>query len=192
MKLNRVLWCLSLFFVLCSIAFADDLPPGDPRMVIDDPICDSNVPCAPLVTPGVEFTFTAGADGNTATPGSFQVSGGNFFNLDVETFGAIDPSLVNCESNKFSCVVTDLGDVTDMFFSIPVCEAEVCSGGFPNGDVFTITLQGWQVEQEFFAIANLSSRPTSARISAPEPSVVLLLGTGVLAIVGRKRYMLRT
>lgn len=192
MKLNRLFWFLSLFFVLCSIAFADDLPPGDPRMVIDDPICDSNVPCAPLVTPGVEFTFTAGDDGNTATPGSFQVSGAAFFNLDIETLGAIDPQLVNCESNKFICSVTDLGNVTDMFFSIPRCDAEICSGGFPNGDVFTITLQGWGIGQEFSAIANLSSRPTSARISAPEPSAILLLGTGVLAIVGRRRYLLRT
>jgi PEP-CTERM motif len=189
MKAIRMLWALSLLFVWCGFAFGDGLPPGDPRMVVNDPICDSDSPCAPLVSPLVPFTFTAGADGNTAMPGAFQVSGADFFNLDIETIGAIPPNLVDCESNEFACTVTDLGNVTDMFFHIPVCEELECpSGGFPNGDVFTITLLGWQPNQTFFAIANLpDGQPTAARISAPEPSALLLLGSGALALLGRRR-----
>jgi hypothetical protein len=193
MKAFRLLWALSLLFVWCGFAYGDVLPPGDPRMVVDDPICDSELPCAPLVAPGQEFTFTAGADGNSATPGSFQVSGSGFFNLDIETFGAIPPNLVDCTSDKFTCTVTDLGNVTDMFFQIPTCgfELECPPGGFPVGDVFTITLLGWQPEQAFFAVANLDAQPTSARISTPEPSVFLLFGSGAVALRGRRKKLIR-
>src|SRR5258708_7607195 len=119
--------CLSITLVLLSgFAYADTLP-GDPAIEINDPICDSSTPCAPIVNPLVPFTFSANASGNSQSPlTSFEVNpaGPAFFSLDVQTLGTFpNISFVVCTSNKFQCDVTFVDGVTNLFFHKPVgCE----------------------------------------------------------------------
>jgi len=189
-KIFTLLLCSA---ALVGCAFADGIP--DPVIQINDPICDSSSPCAPLVVAGVPFTFMADGNGGGPPPGTntFQVSGDvGFFSLDVQTAGFIDPASINCTSNRFNCTVTNLDNntVTDMFFTEFICE--VCSTGFPTGDVFTVNLgtTGWGADRQFVAEANLSApadNPTL--VSTPEPSSALLLCTGAAALLGNRKKL---
>ena len=187
MKSTRAFFLSVLLCLMSGFAFADGLPPGDPAIEINDPICTNELgPCAPLVSPLVPFTFNAGADGNTATPGSFEVNpaSNGFFSLDVQTAGTFD--ILSCTSNAFACDITVLaGGVTNFYFHQPVgCEFEC--GGFPPGDVFTISLLGFRPFEDFTAIANLTAPATTSFISTPEPSMLLLFGSGGILALRRK------
>jgi hypothetical protein len=174
-KIFTLLLCSA---ALVGCAFADGIP-VDPVIQINDPTCPTETPCAPLVGAGVPFTFMADDNGGGPPPGTnmFQVSGPGFFSLDVQTAGFIDPASINCTSNRFNCTVTNLDNntVTDMFFTEFICEAEVCSTGFPTGDVFTVNLgtTGWGADREFVAEANLTT-PADNPTLVSEPSTMAL------------------
>ena len=207
------LFCLFLVLSclpLVTRAHADGTP-ADPDIQVNDPICDSTKPCAPLVggtTGTTPFTFFSNSTGGGTT--TFEVDPTNtsgFFSLDIEVAGAFN--VTNCISNKFVCTPTILGGtVTDMFFTESCIEGS-CTGGFGPGDVFTIDLDnivcsatgqcqtpnpgtgGWTINGVgglmFTAEANLSSAPTSPLIGAPEPSSIFLLCSGAALVATRRK-----
>jgi hypothetical protein len=195
---NRLLWLCFVFNMLAGIAYADGI---DPVMQVRDPSCFEG-PCATEVggeTGGDPFLFSSNANGG----GSFAFHiGTQVTTLDIQT-GGIFPSLtdVNCTSNVFHCEVRFLDGVTDMFLT----EFDHCeSCGIPPTDFFTVVLNdippgaelapfnpqgsgGWGALRDFRAQANLTTAPNTALISAPEPSSLLLLATGVVTLVGRRK-----
>jgi hypothetical protein len=71
--------------------------------------------------------------------------------------------------------------------------------GIPVGDFFTIVLNdsrqfdpngtgGWGFDRLFRAQANLSSAPTTALVSAPEPSSLFLLAAGAATMAARRKF----
>jgi len=205
---------LGFTFLLCLLsgfAYADGVP-VDPNMVVNDPICVSSQPCAPLVFSGVEFTFNANSTGGGTT--SFEVNpnapaGGvapAFTTLDIETADPNgctptgDCTGVHCSSNEFECQVSLIGGITNIHLFIP-CDGEICtSNGFVAGDVFTIDLDnpntpdtgGWTPGEEFAAIGNLGTTPTTPFLTTPEPSSALMLFAGAAAFAARKKMMKRS
>lgn len=192
MRKSRFLWLCSLCLLFSGMVFADSVPPGDPVIQVDDPVCPEEG-CQTVVS-NQQFTFSANANGGGTT--TFQVGGNvGFTTIDIETqgiFSSIED--VQCLSDKFTCQVRFLDGVTDMFFTANnFCEFE-CTIGFPVGDVFSVDLDnfgtpgvgGWGAGQQFFAIANIT-QPTSPRIPTPEPSSLLLLPAGALVLKRFKR-----
>src|SRR5690348_6251246 len=119
MKVNRLLWSLSILFVLCALAHADGIP-DDPRMVVDDPECTDATPCQ-TVDSQVPFTFQANATGGGTFNFLVNPDGPAFTTLNFETPGVFSTTeAVNCSSNEFvSCHVTFIGGVTNIFLSNP-------------------------------------------------------------------------
>lgn len=203
------LWLCFLVFLFCGIVRADSLPPGDPGMQVDDPLCQSTVPCATLVggpngtTP---FTFFSDANGNGPTPpGNMFQTQTAFSSLDIEAFvNFTDPNLITCTSHTrgsdgqiigtpFDCRVTiftnvagapaGTPDVADMYLN-ENCGEFTCPG-FPANDVFTITLTGWAANLEFTATPN-GPAPLAPLITSPEPSSLAMFSTCIAALVGRR------
>ena len=192
---NRLLWVLSVLLLSVMSVRADTVA-GDPTMVVNDPKCDG----CQVVNSLIPFTFSSNDAGGGTTTFQVNPNGPGFFSLDFETLGIFSSTdLVNCSSNEFSCSVTFLGDVTDIFFTRRTCNLDLqCSpGGFPAGDVFTVDLDnpgtpnvgGWGPNRQFTAIANLTSDPTSPFIQTPEPSSVLLLIGGAATLVTRRKLL---
>jgi len=193
MRKNRLLWLCSVCLLFSGLVFADSVPAGDPVIQVDDPVCPEGG--CPQVFAQQQFTFSANANGGGTT--TFQVGGDiAFTTIDIETRGIFNSiEDVQCLSNKFTCQVSFLDGVTDMYFTANSCgEVEVCFLGFQPGDIFSVDLDnfdtpgigGWGAGREFFAIADVT-QPTSPRIPTPEPSSLLLLPAGALLINKWKR-----
>jgi len=86
MKGSRAVLLSVLLFLLSGLAFADGLP-ADPAIEINDPICDSSEPCAPIVNALVPFTFHADANGNGDIFFEINPNGPAFTDLNVQTLG---------------------------------------------------------------------------------------------------------
>lgn len=192
MKITRALLMSVLLCLMSGFAFADGLP-ADPAIEINDPICTSEFgTCAPLVNALVPFTFSADANGSGSIFFEVNPLGPAFTDLNVQTLGTFASTTdVVCSSNEFQCDVSFIGGVTNMFFhSCSDCGPR----SFPPGDVINILLgdntqipnERWQPNQQFTAIANLGTASTSSFISTPEPSSLLLFGTGAIFAVRRK------
>ena len=206
----RLLWLLSVLLLSVGSLYADGV---DPVIQIDDPTCPPSG-CTQVFSQQ-PFTFSSNDAGGGTTV--FQVSpkSQGFTTLDIETIGTFGDttSNVQCFSNEFSCNVTFIDGVTDIFLS-RFCDRDVCSGGFAPGDIFDIDLDnlvldangnpifingvaetngegigGWGPNREFSALANLTSAPTTPRITAPEPSSALLLFAGVGALFARRKLL---
>jgi hypothetical protein len=207
--LNRLLWLCFMFNMLAGLAYADGI---DPVMQVRDPVCNFEGTCATQVGgPTGDDPFFFSSNGTGGGSFSFEVNPDNragFFTLDIQTPGVFDSiDLVNCKSDKFDCRVSFIDGTTDMFFTekVILLEAETpTSGGFGPADMFTIVLNdippgaalapfdpngsgGWGAFRDFRAQANLSSAPTTALITAPEPSSLFLLGAGAATLLGRRK-----
>jgi hypothetical protein len=168
-------------------------------MQVNDPRCTTDF-CGTQVggTNGTDpFTFSSNDIGGGAF--SFHISV-DVTTLDIETPGTFPVTTdVSCTSNVFAtCDVSFLGGVTDIFLSNQRC-FENCLSGIPTSEYFTIVLNddlslntqgkgGWGPDRPFTAEANLSAAPTTALISAPEPSSLLLLATGAVTLAGRRKF----
>lgn len=208
---SRLLWLFSVLLLSAAYVHADGI---DPVIQVDDPTCPESG-CTQVFS-GVPFTFSSNATGGGTTVFQVSPNSAGFTTLDIETVGTFpNTSDVQCFSNEFSCNVTFIDGVTDIFLTASTfCDGDVCSThGFPPGDVFDIDLDnlvldatghpifnngiaettpgvgGWEPNQEFNALAGLTTAPTTPRISAPEPSSIFLLFAGVAAIGARRRIL---
>jgi len=209
---SRVLWLFSVIVLSVATLHADGIP-GDPVIQIDDPTCpQTGCQQVSALTP---FTFSSNATGGGTTVFQVNPDSAGFSTLDIETVGIFQNLTdVQCLSNAFNhCSVSFLDGVTDIFLSntCDVIEGP-CAGGFAPGTVFDIDLDnlvldsdgrpifdqdhvaettqdvgGWGPNRGFNAIADLATAPTTARISAPEPSSIFLLLTGAAALVARRK-----
>jgi len=210
---SRLLWLFSVLLLSAAYVHADGI---DPVIQVDDPTCPP-AGCA-QVSSGVPFTFSSNAAGGGTTVFQVNADSAGFTTLDIETVGTFpNKSDVQCFSNEFTCNVTFIDGVTDIFLTANTFCDGVCStrGGFPPGDIFAIDLDnlfepngvpifdqsgvaettpgvgGWGPNRDFNALAGLTTAPTTARISAPEPSSVFLLFAGAAALAARRRIVRR-
>ena len=200
--MRKTLGFTFLLFLLSGFAYADGVP-VDPNMVVNDPLCDSGSPCAPIVSSQVLFTFSASSSGGSTTPiTTFEVnpSGPTFTTLDIETPGIFDSTnLVHCSSNQFSCTPSFIGGVTNLHFFIDTTICPNCVGFLP-GFTFTLNLDdpgapagtgSWGAGREFGGEANLGTTPTTPFFT-PEPSSVVMLVSGVAALATRRKLFKRS
>jgi len=191
---TRFLW---LGFFLCffaGLAFASSLPAGDPQMQVDDPQCSPITGGTQTISAGPNGgdikSFTALADNNGSGCFGFIIpdTSSPFTTLDIQVNQRY--ASIICTSNGFVCTqsILDDGTVTDLFFT-----ENSDLHGFPAPGSFTVDLSpgDWGVVT-FYIEANLrapADHPNlSQQFNAPEPSSLLLLGSGVAVIVGlRKR-----
>jgi hypothetical protein len=185
---------LGFTFLLCLLsgfAYANSVP-GDPMMVVDDPSCTPTAANTQTISAG---TSSGPIESFTSPDGSgcfgFQIVGNNAFTtLDIQV-NQTYASIV-CSSNGFLCTPTTLddGSVTDLFFT----ECPDCGkNGFPVGALFAVDLSpgGWGANT-FYIEANLpapADNPNLSQAFAPEPSSVLLLSTGVIALAGLRKWI---
>lgn len=206
----RLLWLLSVLLLCVGPVFADGV---DPVIQIDDPTCPP-AGCTQVFSE-TPFPFSSNDTGGGTTVFQVSPNSAGFTTMDIETVGTFGDttSNVQCFSNEFSCNVTFIDGVTDIFLT-RFCDGDVCSGGFAPGDIFDIDLDnlvlnsdrrpifdsngvaettdgvgGWGPDRVFSAVANLTSAPTTPRISAPEPSSALLLFAGVGALFARRKLL---
>jgi hypothetical protein len=211
---SRLLWVFSVLVLSVATLHADGIP-GDPVIQVDDPTCpQTGCTQVSALTP---FTFSSNAAGGGTTVFQVNPDSQGFFTLDIETVGIFaNTTDVQCFSNAFSqCHVNFLDGVTDIFLSNTCVVLEgPCPTGLAAGTVFDIDLDnllldpttgqpifhdgvaettegvgGWGPNRGFNAIADLTTAPTTARISAPEPSSMLLLLTGAAALVARRKVV---
>ena len=193
MKGSRAVLLSVLLFVLSGFAFADGLP-GDPAIEINDPTCPVETSC-PTITAQSVFTFSADANGNGHLFFTIDPKGPALTDIDIQTVGIFpDISFVQCTSDVFACDVTFIGNVTNMFFHAPGCDFDECPPPpfYPAGDALQILLGtnanggSWQPNQLFAAKYDVGAASTTAFISTPEPSSLLLFGTGAIFALRRK------
>ncbi|HET8826748.1 MAG TPA: PEP-CTERM sorting domain-containing protein [Terriglobales bacterium] len=211
---RHVLWLFSVLVLSVATLHADGIP-GDPVIQIDDPTCPQTG--CQQVSAATPFTFSSNAAGGGTTVFQVNPDSAGFSTLDIETVGTFQNlSDVQCFSNAFNhCSVSFLNGVTDIFLfnTCQVIEG-ACPGGFAPGTVFDIDLDnlvldsdgrpifdqngvaettqdvgGWGPNRGFNALAGLTTAPTTARISAPEPSSIFLLLTGAAALVARRKLL---
>lgn len=194
MKIRYLALSGFLLLVSAMVVHADSLP-ADPKMVVNDPICEEG--CA---TPIDSTMFSFSSNGNGGGFLVFQnVSDIDWTTLLIETGSIpfnVPANTVTCQSNAFqSCRVLNLaGGITAMFFSGTNGENFL---GIPNGFEFTINLNddvdgvpntdpngfgGWGANRNFSATANATS-------PVPEPATLTLMSVGVGALFAK--YKLR-
>ena len=198
MKIRCAAFTLFLLLVSAVVVHADSLP-ADPKMVVNDPICEES-----CITPVLETMFTFMSNGNGGGFLTFQnESSVNWTTLLIKTGNIPFPvpaDTITCQSNAFeTCQVVNVGGgVTAMFLSGTGGGGEELDfNGIPNGVVFTINLNdnvdgvpnfnpngsgGWGANRAFFATANATG-------VVPEPASLTLLGLGMCALAAK--YKLR-
>ena len=219
MSKNRFLWLLSVVLLSAAYVHADGIDPviqvDDPQcsgtqVVTPGQIFSFSAGAANTPNAGGGCTGFVAA-GNVDTRGTAITS------LDIEAIAPniTDPiTQVTCLSNVFqSCQARVINGVLDIYLTT-VC-GEGCPPGITPGTPFSINLSdllliegqrqqdpndpgafqtiptgSWIAGQPFSAIADPSGgQPTTPFLTAPEPSSVFLLLTGVAAIAARRRLV---
>lgn len=211
--LNRVLWLCTVLLLSAAYVHADGI---DPVIQVDEPQCKGTQVVTPgqifNFSAGAANTPNAGGGCTGFVVASNpDIRGTAVTSLDIE---AIAPNITNrsqvtCLSNTFGCQVNLLSGVLDIFLSCADCS------GIAPGQVFSINLSdlllidgqrqpdtngdggfqtiptgSWIPGQSFSAIADPSGgQPTTPFLTAPEPSSIFLLFTGVVAIAARRRIV---
>jgi hypothetical protein len=180
MKSFRALLVLMIVLVCTAAAFSSSSM--DPKVIVKDPVCPTSK-CTPV---GMSFNFGVPASGK-GTLFFTNASGQNWTSLRLVESG-IPASAISCQTNAFaSCTVGTLANGKTFIFLSGVGGS---FKGLQNGAVFSITfacVKGncWPGGLDFRGSANLPSA------TAPEPTTIALLLTGVGGIVTRRKWLLR-
>lgn len=178
MKIFRAV--LVLMTVLACAAAALASSSTDPKVIIKDPVCPTTV-CTPV---GANFTFGVPSSG-TGTLFFSNASGKDWTTLRLIESG-IPASAVSCQTNAFAnCTLGTLSNGKTFVFLSGVGGS---FKGLQNGAAFSISFacvnsNCWPGGLDFRGTANLPSA------TAPEPTTVALLLTGLGGIVTRRKWL---
>jgi hypothetical protein len=178
MHLRRLLQLAFCVLVLVGISLADSM--NDPRVIIGG----GGSPTGPNTFTVIGNTFSFTADTGNSPPCTVNeqndpdcsfINGNPYTWTSLTFFISPVQGNLSCDGGFFfaGCSVNDqLGIIT-----FTECSGDVCGSGIGPGGFFQMVVQGFQAPTGFTGNAN----------AVPEPASLVLMVTGVAALLGRRR-----
>jgi hypothetical protein len=199
MTSTRFVFLAVLLMGFAAFAHADGV---DPKIIISDPPC-SGEGCPSPVFAGQGFQFAVVNGGGIFT--GTNESGVTWTSLDFVLSGtAVLASSINCSApGLYTCFVNsnEGGDATNILYD-SLCDG--CTGtGIPNNEQFFVNLNdtgsttgSWPVDEMFTGSYNNTSptifTPLTPVSPVPEPSTIALVGTGLAALIAKRKRQARS
>ena len=176
MKIAMRVCTLLLLVLAATSTFADTLPPGDPRVVID-----TGGGTLSLLTPNFNFTLTEPYCDVTGTQEwtcvFMNATGLPWDQIHLTIFPAQPPLSCLADAYFAHCTGDPDGGINISFFDgiVPTC-GRTAEGDEACGQEFALIFQGFSPDTHINLLA-----------SVPEPGTMILLASGLVGLVRRKR-----